>query len=400
MLENKKIKIFNGSVISPEGIIDNGCVFICAGKIESIHEGNIEIADCLAIDAKGNYISPGFIDIHTHGAGGYDFMDGTCEAFIGSAVKHSQYGTTSLVPTATSGSMADLKEMFGAFRKAKSSLFDGANLLGLHLEGPYFSLEQKGAQDARYIKAPDERQYKQILSLTDDIIRWSAAPELKGSKEFGRFLSGKGILASIAHTNAVYDEVAEAFDNGFTHVTHLYSATSTVRRINLYRHAGVVEAAYLIDGMTVEIIADGSHLPGELIKLVYKIKGPDKTAIVTDSMRAAGMPEGESILGSLKDGQKVIVEDGVAKLMDKTAFAGSVATADRLVRTVTQKAGIPLLDAIKMITATPARIIGVSDKKGSLKKGYDADIVIFNNNIEVQTTIVGGEIVFAAADQG
>ena len=167
-----------------------------------------------------------------------------------------------------------------------------------------------------------------------------------------------------------------------------------VTRRNAYRYAGVVEAAFLIDEMDVEIIADGIHLPVPLLKLVYKIKGADRTALITDAMRAAAMPEGESILGSLQNGLKVIVEDGVAKLPDRSAFAGSVATADRLVRNMINMAEVPLIDAVKMISATPARILNVADKKGTLQTGKDADIVIFDSNINIQTTIIKGKIVY------
>ena len=192
----------------------------------------------------------------------------------------------------------------------------------------------------------------------------------------------------------IYEEVLEAFNNGYTLITHLYSAMSGVTRRNAYRYAGVIESAYIIDEMDVEIIADGIHLPPPLLKLVYKIKGADRIALITDAMRAAGMEEGESILGSVKHGLKVIVEDGVAKLPDRTAFAGSVATADRLVRTMVSMADVPLIDAIKMITATPARILGISHKKGSLAAGKDADIVIFDDNINIETTIIKGRVVY------
>lgn len=175
------------------------------------------------------------------------------------------------------------------------------------------------------------------------------------------------------------------------HVTHLYSCMSTITRRNAYRYAGALEAAYMMDDMTVEIIADGVHLPASLLKYVCKFKGPDKIALVTDSMRGAGMPEGETILGSLKDGQRVIIEDGVAKLPDRSAFAGSVATADRLVRTIVSLAGVQLADAVKMMTLTPARIMKVDDCKGSLAVGKDADIVIFDEEINVKTTIIGGK---------
>ena len=389
--------LFNGKVITPYRIIRNGSLLIEGGKIAGIFQGRPEISDCRAIDAKGLYISPGFIDIHTHGAGGHDFMDGTVEAYIGAAMEHARHGTTALVPTTVASTTESLKETFETYKKAKSANTHGAVFLGLHLEGPYFSMEQRGAQDPRHIRNPEREHYEEILSWSDDIVRWSAAPELDGAMEFGRFLRDRGILPSIGHSDAIYEEVLEAYENGYTHITHLYSGMSGVRRINAYRYAGVIESAFLIDEMTVEIIADGAHLPESLLKLIYKIKGPDKIALITDSMRAAGMPEGESILGGIRDGQKVLVEDGVAKLMDRTAFAGSVATADRLVRTMTDIADVPLIDAVRMMTITPARIMGVDDKKGSIAIGKYADLVLFDDNITVDTVIIGGRALDADA---
>ena len=390
----ERIKIINGRVITPYRIIENGTVMIEDGKIVSVNQGEVECRDCLEIDAKGHYVSPGFIDIHTHGGGGHDFMDGTVEAYLGAAEKHAQHGTTSLVPTTLTSTSEALKNTFDVYRKADQANKKGSRFIGLHLEGPYFAISQKGAQDARYIKQYDPKEYEQILKWSEDIIRWSAAPELDGAMEFGRCISQKGILPSIAHSDAIYEDVQKAFDNGFTHVTHLYSGMSTVRRINAYRYAGVVESAFLIDEMTVEIIADGCHLPASLLKLIYKIKGADKIALVTDSMRAAGMPEGETMLGSLDDGQKVIVEDGVAKLLDRSAFAGSVATCDRLVRTMINSADISVIDAVRMMTSTPAKIIGVFGEKGSIAQGKDADIVIFDDYINVKLTMAGGEILY------
>jgi N-acetylglucosamine-6-phosphate deacetylase len=265
----------------------------------------------------------------------------------------------------------------------------------MHLEGPYLSMNQRGAQDPKYIRDPDPAEYKEILSAYPFIRRWSAAPELKGALEFGHYLRSKDVLAALAHTDAVYEEVTEAFKNGYTLATHLYSGMSGVTRRNAYRYAGVIESAYIIDEMDVEIIADGIHLPPPLLKLVYKIKGADRTALITDAMRAAGMPDGESILGSLHNGLKVIVEDGVAKLPDRSSFAGSIATADRLIRNMVNMAGITLIDAVKMMTATPARILKISDKKGTLTEGKDADIVIFDDNIKIETTIIKGRVVYA-----
>lgn len=344
------------------------------------------------VDVKGNYISPGFIDIHTHGAGGYDFMDGDVKSIKEACKTHMKYGTTSIVPTTLTSTMKELFITLDNFKQAKTEIKDGPNILGLHLEGPYFSIEQKGAQDPRYIKNPDKQEYLKILNYSNDIIRWTVAPELDGALEMGNILRERGILGCIGHSNAIYKEVVAAYENGFTHITHLYSGMSMVRRINAFRYSGVVESAYLIDEMTVEIIADGKHLPASLLKLIYKIKGADKICLITDSMRAAGMPEGEYILGSLKDGQKVIVEDGVAKLMHRTAFAGSVATSNRLVKTMVDLTELPIYEAVKMITLTPARVMGIENKKGSLAIGKDADVVVFDENINPLMVIVGGEV--------
>lgn len=391
---NKQLKIFNGKIITPQGIIIGGSLLITNDTITAISQTNIEVTDAFEIDAKGNYISPGFIDIHVHGGGGFDFMDGTETAFLKIAETHAQYGTTAMLPTTLSGSHEELLQTLNAYENANRNNENGAQFLGMHLEGPYFAMNQRGAQDPKYIRNPNAEEYKEILSQFSCIKRWSAAPELNSAIEFGHYLKSKNVLPAIAHTDAVYEEALHAFNNGYTLATHLYSGMNGVVRRNAYRYAGVIEAAFLIDEMDVEIIADSIHLPAPLLKLVYKIKGADRTALITDAMRAAAMPESESTLGSLSNGLKVIVEDGVAKLPDRSAFAGSVATGDRLVRNMINMADVPLTDAIKMISATPARILNIADKKGTLEKGKDADIVIFDSNINIQTTIVKGKIVY------
>lgn len=389
----KRIKLFNARVITLHGILENGCVLVENGVIAAVGQEDITASDCTAIDVQGNYLSPGFIDIHTHGGGGYDFMDGTVDAFLGAIESHAKHGTTSIVPTTLTSTNKELKNTFEIYGAAKAANTKGARMIGLHLEGPYFSMEQKGAQDPRFIRNPKPEEYLEILNWSDGIIRWSAAPELEGALEFGREMVKRGILPSIAHSDAIYEQVQEAYENGFTHITHLYSGMSGVRRINAYRYAGVIESAFLIDDMTVEIIADGVHLPASLLKLIYKIKGPDRIALVTDSMRAAGMPEGDSIIGSLKEGQRVIVEDGVAKLPDRTAFAGSVATADRLVKTMVRLADVPLVQAVKMMSYTPARILGIDKKRGCIAPGMDADIVTFDKDINIKMTMIEGTII-------
>jgi N-acetylglucosamine-6-phosphate deacetylase len=265
----------------------------------------------------------------------------------------------------------------------------------MHLEGPYIAASQRGAQDPRFIRDPDPAEYRDIVERFPFIQRWSAAPELKGSLALGEFLRGRGILPAIAHTDAVYDEVREALRCGYTHVTHLYSAMSSISRRNGFRSVGVIESALLLRDLSVEIIADGMHLPAPLLKLVYQVKGAEKTALITDAMRAAGMPPGASILGSTNQGIPVIVEDGVAKLPDRSSFAGSVATADRLVRNMVGLAELPLPDAVRMMSATPATILGLGAQKGSLELGKDADIVIFDQDISIQRTIVKGKIVYS-----
>ena len=387
--------ITNGKLILPTEIWDNGYLIFNNDKIVEIGKGQHPegLSDTI-IDAEQNYISPGFIDIHTHGAGGFDFMDATVEAFLKIAETHAKYGTTSLLPTTLTSTNEELFHLFDIYSQSKNLNIKGAKFIGIHLEGPYFSYNQRGAQDPKYLRIAEEKDYLEILNATSDIVRWSIAPEIEGAIPLGELLVKKGILPSVGHTDAISDDVMEAFDSGFTLMTHLYSGMSTITRRKAFRYAGALEAAFLIDDMDVEIIADGVHLPKSLLQFVFKFKGADRIALVTDSMRGAGMPDGYYKLGSISNGQDVLVEDGVAKLQDRSAFAGSVATADRLIRTMTTIAEVPLVDAVKMLTYTPARIMGIHNEKGSLAVGKFADIIIFNDLIEIKMTIVEGEIIY------
>ena len=395
-VDSKKslIKINNGHLITPSRIIPNGSILVEDGIISAVEDHDFEMPGVINLDAGGRYISPGFIDIHVHGGGGHDFMDNTVEAFLEIAKLHARFGTTAMFPTTLTGPTEDIVKTLEIFEKAVPLNEEGSQLMGIHLEGPYFAMNQRGAQDPKWIRDPDPEEYEYIVSRSNSIKRWSAAPELKGAIPFARYLISKGILVSLAHTDAIYEEVMEAFENGYTLATHLYSGMSGVTRRNAFRYAGVIESAFIIDEMNVEIIADGVHLPDPLLRLIYKIKGPDKIALITDAMRAAGMPPGESIIGNIHTGLKVIVEDGVSKLPDRSSFAGSVATADRLVRTMINIAGVSLPDAIRMITQTPAAIMNISDRKGSLSVGKDADIVIFDENISIYSTMVKGNIIY------
>lgn len=389
-MEQRKYKIVNGHIITPYRIIRNGTLITEGGRILAVSDRDVEMPDAAVIDAEGRYVSPGFVDLHVHGGGGHDFMDGTVEAFLEVAKKHREFGTTSIVPTTLSSDKASLLKAIEVYEAAYKKNTTGARFAGLHLEGPYVAMNQRGAQDPKYIRHPDAEEYMEVLASSNVVTRWSAAPELPGALPFGRYLRSKGILAAAAHTDAIYEEMLEAYENGYTHITHMYSAMSGVTRRNAFRYAGAIEAAYLIDEMTVEIIADGVHLPAPLLKLVYKIKGPGKTALITDAMRAAGMGPGESILGGLDNGIPVIVEDGVAKLPDRSSFAGSVATADQLVRTMVNLAEVPLVEAVRMATATPAAIAGIAGRKGALVEGKDADIIFFDEQIRVSTVFIEG----------
>lgn len=347
------------------------------------------------IDAKGKYVSGGFVDIHTHGAADSDFLDNTEEAYVTIAEAHAKHGAGTIIPTITSADRESILSSIAVYEAVKNKPHNGANMPGIHLEGPYFSPAQAGAQDPNLIRNFDPDEYMAIFNATNNLMRWTGAPEMEGSEDFAKECKKRGVLACIGHSDADSDCVHKAFKNGFTHVTHLYSCTSMVHRKNAFRYAGIIEAAYLTDDMTVEIIADGIHLPADLLKLVYKIKGADHTCLITDSMRGAGMPDGESMLGSKVTGLKVVIEDGVAKLPDRSAFAGSVAFCDRLVRNMVNMAEIPLEDAVYMANQTPARIMGLTNK-GAIEKGKDADIIIFDGDINITANIVGGRLVYKA----
>lgn len=388
-----KTLIKNGKVITPKGILE-GAVLIEDGKIAGI--GDIAPAADETIDAAGSYVCPGIIDMHTHGAGGADFMDGTVDAYLTAAKMQASHGTTLVFPTTLTSSDEELFESFETYRKAVSANKEGARFGGMHLEGPYFNPAQAGAQDPRYLRSPkDPADYEEILRRGGDILkRWSFAPELEGAPEFAAFLKKNGILASVGHTNATFDECDAAYQSGATHMTHFFSCMSSIRRERGIRIAGVLEYGLYQKGMSIEIIADGIHVPKNLLKLVLSVKGVDRIALVTDSMRGAGMPDGPSILGSLKDGQACEIGEGVAWMPDHTCFAGSVCTGDRLLRTMINIAGCSIEEAVQMACLNPARMMHVDDRKGSIEPGKDADLFIWSGDVKVERTIINGKTVY------
>ena len=381
-------RIKNGIIITDTLEIGK-YLYIRDGKILAVTSENLPFDS--EYDAEGNYVSPGFIDIHTHGAGGHDFADGTTECIRKACLAHAKYGTTTIFPTCTSSSTKDILTFLENVREVMKENAPGKpHIAGSHLEGPYFSDGQRGAQNPEYIKAPVRKEYESFHKVAGGTLRRiSFAPELDGALELCDFLRDKGIVASFGHTDSVYSEIKPAIDRGCKLATHLYSGMSGVTRRNLIRNLGAVETAFLEDEVYAEIICDGIHLPPDLLRLIIKIKGADRLCMITDSMRGAGMPEGESYLGALRDNFRTVIKNGVAYLPDMTAFAGSVATSDRLVRVMHKDVGVPLADCIKMMCEVPARVMGIADR-GRLLEGYFADIVVFDKDINVKKVIIEG----------
>ena len=375
-------KIKCDRIITPSGLFD-GYVYIDGDKIAEI-SGENRGAD-LKLDYTGRYLAPGFIEMHTHGAGGFPFLTDDAKTVAKACEYHLSHGTTTILPTTLTAPIDVIEKAVKAIKTARDEGMTRANILGAHLEGPYLSKNQCGAQNTELITPPIEADYKPLVEKYGDAIsRWTYAPENDPEGKFAAYLSANGILPSAGHTDAKYEDMATALDNGCKLVTHLYSATSTVTRKLGFRSLGVIESAFLRDDLYVEIIADGKHLPRELVQMIIKIKGTDKVALVTDSLEIAGtdIVEGEMA------GVQFIVEDGVCKLRDRTAFAGRVATADRLIRFISKDCGFGICEAVKMMTAAPAELLGIN--KGKIDTGYDADLVVFDDDVNIEAIFVNG----------
>lgn len=388
--------IVNAKVIFPGEIRDSLAVVCEGGKIVDILPAaqlgeNVEVTD-----AGGNYLSPGFVDIHVHGGGGSGFMEGTPEAMEGAARFHLAHGTTSIVPTTLTCPDEELYQVFDAFRQVKSSR-PPFSLLGLHLEGPFLNPVKCGGQDPAFLAVPDLARAREILSHSDDIIRWTIAPELDHALDLSKMLSRRGIVCSAGHTDASFAQVEAAMFAGFSMMTHFYSAMSACYKVGCYRVAGAVEAGYLLDGLSVEMIADGKHLPVEILRMVWKFKGADRVALCSDALTPAGLPEGSVFYnGRPPHGMKSVIHDGVGKLLDHSALAGSIAPADRLVRVMYKEVGVPLYDAVEMMSLSPAKMVAARSK-GSIRIGKDADFVIFDDEIQVKSVITAGNLVDLAS---
>ena len=381
-------KIINAKIVLPSGII-NGSLLIENGIIADISEGNsTALADEL-INAEGGYLLPGFVDIHCHGGYGYDFMDASADEMGEIEKFHLSHGTTTLVATTMTDTWEHIEE---ALIRVGERLKNSLTLHGAHLEGPWFSPSQCGAQSVETMSRPSPEKLKELTEKYPFIERFSLAPDVDEDLATGKMGVKLGKVIAIGHTDADFDQTVAAADAGYSLVTHVYSGMKGVVRVNAYRVAGAVEGSLYDDRLTTEVIADGKHLPHGLLKLIYKCKGADKMCLITDAMRGAGLADGEFVkLGRLDGTNLCIIEDGVAKLPDRTSFAGSVCTTDRLFRTMVNLAGVPIVEVSKMISDTPSRVMGYTDR-GRIERGLRADLVIMNEELEIKNIILKGEI--------
>ncbi len=379
-------QIINGHVLTPGGWIEGGSVLIEDTRIKNIFNHSKPIAGVdKIIDAHGAHVLPGGIDIHVHGGGGRDFMECTEDAFVTAVAAHRRHGTTAIFPTLSSSTVPMIREAAETCQRLMEDPMSG--VMGLHLEGPYFNLKMAGGQLPENIKVPTPEEYKPIIEDFTSIKRWDAAPELPGAEEFATYLCSKGILASLGHTAARATDVERGYKAGFTHATHFYNAMTGNHKEGPYKYEGTVEAVYLNDGITVEMIADGIHVPPTILRLIYKQKGVERTALITDALACAASDSQTAF------DPRVVIENGVCMLADRSAIAGSIATMDRLIKTAVQKAGIPLADVARMASETPARIMGIYDRKGSLAHGKDADIMMFDADLNLTGVIQMGRVV-------
>lgn len=381
--------IKNAKVISERKILKRD-ILIKGSVIADADFSGEPPPDCIEIDAMKNYLSPGFVDIHVHGGGGFDFMDCTQEAFCSISKTHLKAGTTTLIPTAVSAEFEDILQMISAY-KAYSPCCP--NFYGIHLEGPFISKKQKGAHKAELLHSPTDWEIQSLLSQGNGVIkRITAAPELEGVSYLAKKMTENGVVMSLGHSDATAQTALASFKKGFTHITHLYCATPSIRKINQVITGGILEAAYLEDNVTAELIADGKHVAPEALQLALKIKGIEKIALTTDALRPAGTTVTESWLGEKIPENRIIIEDGVAKLPDRSSFAGSIATCSMLLEKGVYHYALPLADVIFMLTQTPAEIMHIPNK-GKIQKGYDADFVFLDANLKTQMVMCMGKLI-------
>jgi N-acetylglucosamine-6-phosphate deacetylase len=385
--------ITNGTVYTPTGPLADGAVLVDAGVIRAV--GRLPAIDVprgtKVLDAGGGHIAAGFIDLHIHGALGCDLMNSGPDEFARVTAYLPQTGVTAFVPAILTAPFAEMLAALDRARAALAQELPGAQILGVHVEGPYLNVEQKGAHRADALHAPDAGECAALLAYADIIRIVTLAPELSGALDLIGALSRSGIMVSAGHTMAIDHELAAAVEAGLRHVTHLFGNMGGLRRENLTRVAGTIETALYDDRLTTEIIGDGYHISPTLMKLACKAKGPERLAIVTDASPLMGMPPGLYEVWGIA----AVLEGDISYLPDRSAFAGSVVPLHRCLRTVVERTGISLADGLRMVSATPAGMLGIGAHKGSLEPGKDADIVILDAALDVTYTVIGGEVFFA-----
>ena len=376
----------NGRILTPKGWLDGGSIVTDGNRIRCVSNIDLHVVGAEIIDVNGGYIVPGGIDMHTHGGGGRDFIEGCEDAFREAVNAHLKHGTTSIYPTLSSSTIPTIEAACNVCEKLMAE--ENSPVLGLHIEGSYINPKEAGAQNPVLIKAPVIYEYETLLSKYKCIKRWDEAPELPGSVRFIKTCNMHGVLTALTCTRATYKDVVEAHKAGMTHAAHFYNAMPVVYKEHEFKVPGTVESVYAMQDMTVEVIADGLHVPPVMLKVLHKIKGVERTALITDSLAYAASE------GDVSAEPRVIMEDGVCKLADRSALAGSIATMDTLIRTCIQKANIPMEDTFRMASETPAKIMGVFDRKGSIEEGKDADIIVFDKDINLTYVMqMGNEVV-------
>ncbi|WHE06720.1 N-acetylglucosamine-6-phosphate deacetylase [Thermoanaerobacterium thermosaccharolyticum] len=375
------ILIINGRLLLDNNIVDDKDLLIEDNKIAAIGKG---LSGDNVINADGNYVSPGFIDIHIHGSAGYDTMDGTFDAINAISKSIAKRGTTSFLPTTMTEDKNKIKNAIKNVYENKNHV-EGAEILGIHMEGPFINPKQKGAQDEKFILKPTIDNFLELCGDYLDIVKLvTIAPEIEGSLNLIKFLKEKGIIVSVGHTDSTYDEVAAGFKAGITHATHVFNAMRGFH----HREVGTLGAIFDLD-ISTELIADGIHSVSPAIRTVLKLKGKENTNLITDAMMAANLSDGVYQLG----GQDVYVKDGAARLKSGV-LAGSTLTLDKAVKNILANTDLSLYESVALASYNSAKVIGVHDRKGLIKEGYDADIVIFDDDIDIKKTIVGGKIVY------
>ena len=374
----------NARLIFPDGIRDGLELVVEDGKIAEIREQS-SLSE--AIDLRGNYLAPGFIDLHIHGALGRDTMEANPEAFRAICDYHATGGTTSLLLTTVTAPVSDIVDVLKAVRGAGNDL---VQIAGVHVEGPFISKTRAGAQRAEFIRDPETGLVDQLMPFADIIKIMTVAPELPGALALIDRLRLHKIIVSGGHSDATDVEARAAAEYGMRHVTHTFNAMSSARRQGIYRDAGLLEFALSEPDIVCELIADGHHVAPTLMKMLYRAKGPRGICLVTDATAGAGLPTGTEFTLSSR---RCVVGDGVCLLSDRSALAGSASRMIDLVRVMVNQVGVPLNEAVGMATGNPARALGLNGK-GRLKPGADADLVILSSDLEVRRTLIAGKRVF------